>query len=144
MNEWELMVKAFHNKFGLTVGRFPKMREAALRWALINEEVNLELKPALIAGDLVGAADAIGDAIYVLLGTAVSFGIKLEPIFMAIHNANMAKEGGSFREDGKLVKPPNWVAPDIESLLKSQGWRGFSEIDKDLMKHVNIDEKDKR
>jgi hypothetical protein len=41
--------------------------------------------------DEVGAADAIGDMLYVVLGTAVAHGIEIEPIFNEIHRSNMTK-----------------------------------------------------
>jgi hypothetical protein len=36
----------------------------------------------------------------------------------------MAKEGGGAREDGKILKPPGWVAPDIAGVLRKHGWLG--------------------
>jgi len=48
-----------------------------------------------------------------------------------VQAANCAKVGGATREDGKILKPKNWVAPDIEGELRKQGWseelgdRGF-------------------
>jgi len=70
--------------------------------------------------DLVEIADGIGDVIYVLLGTAVSYGIDLRPIFDAIHDSNMKKVGGCTRDDGKIMKPEGWVPPDIEGILAAQ------------------------
>lgn len=69
-------------------------------------------------------ADAIADLLYVVYGAAVAWGIKIDPVFGAVHHANMTKFGpGSYaREDGKWIKPPGWVPPDLDSILVAQGW----------------------
>lgn len=121
--EWQNLVDIFHVKFGVLVGRTPGIRGEVLRATLIDEEIR-ELHDAINAGDLPLAVDAIVDSIYVLLGTAVTFGVDLEPIFQAVHAANMRKVGGVIREDGKVLKPDGWVAPDVEGLLREQGWEG--------------------
>jgi Uncharacterized protein conserved in bacteria len=114
-------VEDFHNTFRVEVGEYPAIRAPLLRRALIMEEIT-ELVTAIAAGDLPGAVDGIIDAIYVLLGTAVTFGVDIEPIWMAVHRSNMAKIGGTIRADGKVLKPAGWIAPDIESELERQGW----------------------
>lgn len=93
-----------------------------LRLRLIREETK-ELDMAMVEGDLPAIADAIGDLLYVVLGTAVAHGINIEPVFEAIHDANLAKRGGPIRADGKILKPADWTPPDIESILVNQGWR---------------------
>lgn len=78
-----------------------------------------ELKPSMI--DL---ADAIADLLYVVYGAAVAWGIRIDPVFGAVHAANMEKfgPGGYERADGKWMKPPNWKPPDIRAVLIAQGW----------------------
>jgi hypothetical protein len=66
-------------------------------------------------------ADGIVDAIYVLIGAAITYGIDIRPVWQAVHAANMAKEGGATREDGKVQKPPGWQPPDIAGILAAQG-----------------------
>lgn len=56
--------------------------------------------------------DAIADSIYVIVGTAIAFGLPSEDIFDIVHAANMAKATGPVRPDGKRMKPPGWQPPE--------------------------------
>lgn len=67
------------------------------------------------------SADAIIDEIYVLIGSLLAMGIDFWPLWNAVHAANMAKAGGPV-VNGKVTKPEGWQAPDIEGLLRKQGW----------------------
>lgn len=91
-----------------------------LRIRLITEEVNETLE-AIKNDDMVELADGIADAIVVLLGTAVTYGIDIRPIWNEVHRTNMAKVGGETRADGKRLKPKGWLPPDIKSILIEQG-----------------------
>lgn len=73
--------------------------------------------------DLVELADALADLDYVIEGTRLEFGINGAPIAAEVHRSNMAKVGGTMREDGKLQKPEGWTPPDIKRELKLQGWK---------------------
>lgn len=125
--DWFQDVFDFHEKFRCYIGgngpEIPCMGTPDLRRKLIREEF-IELCAALQQEDMPGIADGALDLIYVVLGTLVSYGIDPRPIWDAIHAANMAKEGGGEREDGKILKPPGWTAPDVEGLLKIQGLSG--------------------
>lgn len=69
--------------------------------------------------------DSLGDIDYVNEGARLEFGVNGEGIAAEIQAANMRKVGGPIRpEDGKRLKPPGWVGPDIEGELKKQGWEG--------------------
>lgn len=70
------------------------------------------------------AADALADLLYIIYGTCVAWGIKIDPVFGAVHAANMEKlgPGARTRKDGKVLKPPDWKPPDIKAVLESQGW----------------------
>lgn len=117
-------VLEFHQKFGvpsLDTPGFPSPKRVTLRIDLIREEFS-EFQWAIDDRDLPATADAIADLIYVLIGTAHEFGIPLEPIWDAVQASNMAKEGGATREDGKILKPPGWSAPDIAGILRAHGW----------------------
>ena len=127
MNKWQENVREFHLKFGPLVQETPKIPDRKtkfLRRNLIIEEVFEELLPAIKDDDMEGVADAIADSIYVLLGTAVSYGIDIEPIWDAVQEANMNKTG-HLRDDGKVTKPEGWKPPDILKLLKQQGYNGY-------------------
>lgn len=117
-------VRDFHWKFGCEYRSSPELPDITgrrLRMRLIVEEAG-ELGVAMERGDIVEAADGIADLLYVTLGTAVACGIDIEPVFIAVHNSNMLKDGGGTRPDGKILKPPGWTPPDIASILKKQGW----------------------
>jgi predicted HAD superfamily Cof-like phosphohydrolase len=112
-------VLAFHQKLGVLIGERPSLPDddvIALRLRLIDEET-AELRSAIGQRDLVATADAIADLLYVVYGTAVSFGLDIRPIFAEVHRTNMAKEGGRTRADGKVLKPADWRPPDIAPLL---------------------------
>ena len=121
--DWQAMVREFHVKFGCTVNDRPTFevprKVAALRTRLHEEEL-FELNVAMDHNDLEEIADALADSIYVLLGTAVTYGIDLAPIFAEVHRTNMAKDGGATREDGKILKPEGWQPPDIAGLIEKQ------------------------
>lgn len=98
----------------------PPSDVALLRENLIDEEMG-EVERALIDGNLEEIADGIVDSIVVLLGTAISYGIDIRPIWDEVHATNMNKVGGEKRGDGKQLKPANWKPPDIVSILRQQG-----------------------
>lgn len=109
----------FHEKFGRGVGSVPGVRDAYLQVSLVEEESG-ETVRAIRRGDLVEAVDGLCDTIYTCLGAAVSFGVRLGPIFAEVHRTNMLKEGGARRADGKILKPEGWRPPDVAGLLRRQ------------------------
>lgn len=113
----------FARMFGHTINvkpSCPSSQDRVLRHNLILEELN-EL---IDAKDLVQVADALGDLLYVVYGTAVCFGIDMEPIFNEIHRSNMTKlwNGVEARKDanGKTTKPPTYSPADIKTELIRQ------------------------
>lgn len=92
-----------------------------LRLDLIEEEY-LELKEATLYRDEIEMADALGDIAYVVVGFALELGIDLAEIVDEIQASNMTKlgEDGKVirRDDGKILKGPNFVKPDIKSRIK--------------------------
>lgn len=118
------MVLEFHHAFDLPVAAQPKTdvpeQLIQLRHDLLVEELE-ELARALDAEDIVGVADALADAAYVLYGTAWTFGIDLDEVFAEIHRANMSKLGPAgrplVRSDGKVLKGPDYEPPDLRRVL---------------------------
>lgn len=105
-----------------TIPANPPPDRIALRKNLIDEEVNRELLPAMDRGDLCAIADGMADAIYVIAGAAIEYGIPLERVWAAVQRANMAKVDPATgkvrkREDGKVLKPFGWVGPDIAAAI---------------------------
>ena len=70
--------------------------------------------------DMIAAIDGLGDLLYVLLGTAVEWGIDLGPYFDEIHASNMTKVGGPVREDGKRLKPDSYRPPNLRQVFNQQ------------------------
>tara|TARA_B100000401_G_C52685317_1_gene661800 strand:+ start:294 stop:677 length:384 start_codon:yes stop_codon:yes gene_type:complete len=119
-------VREFHNAFGITNLDKPNSNLSKevflLRHRLMHEE-NEEYLEACKNGDLVEIADALGDMMYILCGTILSHGLhdKIENIFEEIQRSNMSKLGADgkpiYREDGKVMKGPNYFKPDIKKNL---------------------------
>ena len=120
-------VTEFHNAFKLSVEDKPKSDISSeitdLRYNLMKEE-NEEYLQAVKSNDLIEIGDALGDMLYILCGTIISHGFqdKIEAIFDEIQRSNMSKLGADgkpiYREDGKVLKGPNYFKPDIEKILK--------------------------
>ncbi|MCO8122621.1 nucleoside triphosphate pyrophosphohydrolase family protein [Stieleria sp. TO1_6] len=88
------------------------------RRALMAVEELAEWIEAHVAGDIVEAADAIGDRLYVLLGDAVATGLPLERVFDEVHRSNLTKHGSS-SETGKGTKTETFAKPELGKLLES-------------------------
>lgn len=124
--DWQADIKEFHIAMDQVVNEkptIPDKKTRNLRVELIGEEVE-ELIDALLDGDMEKIADGAADSIVVILGTMVSYGIHLQPIWDEVHRTNMAKKDGPVRADGKRLKPEGWKPPDIMGKLKEQGYAG--------------------
>jgi predicted HAD superfamily Cof-like phosphohydrolase len=120
-------VKEFHTAFQLGHSEFPKAdlgeSKNLLRYNLMKEE-NEEYWEAVQNNDLIEIADALGDMMYILCGTIIEHGLqhKIEEIFDEIQRSNMSKLGADgkpiYREDGKVMKGPNYFKPDFSKILK--------------------------
>lgn len=120
-------VKEFHETFKIGVNQIPtaSLGESKnfLRYNLMKEE-NEEYLEAVQQNDLPEIADALGDMLYILCGTIIEHGLqhKIEAIFDKIQRSNMSKLGQDgqpiYREDGKVIKGPNFSPPDFSAILK--------------------------
>lgn len=122
MTDEQAMVEEFHKKFDILVHTSPTDASEdtkRLRIRLIQEEFD-ELKESMAEGNLAALAKEMADLLYVVYGTAVSYGIDMEPVFREVHRSNLSKVGGYKREDGKWVKPSTYSPADIEPLLAMQ------------------------
>ncbi|WP_337033233.1 hypothetical protein [Paenibacillus illinoisensis] len=88
-----------------------------------------ELIEFMEAKSLEDQVDALTDLIYFAIGTFTLMGVKPEPFFNIVHDANMGKlhEDGKpkFDQQGKIVKPTGWTdkyapEPKIREELKRQ------------------------
>ncbi|MBT8324628.1 MAG: nucleoside triphosphate pyrophosphohydrolase family protein [Winogradskyella sp.] len=119
-------VKDFHTAFKIGHRESPKanlgIEKNMLRYKLMREE-NEEYLEAANDDDLVEVADALGDMLYILCGTIIEHGLqyKIEEVFEEIQRSNMSKLGEDgepiYREDGKVLKGPNYFKPNIEAIL---------------------------
>jgi predicted HAD superfamily Cof-like phosphohydrolase len=127
-DSWYENVMEFHRRFAPHVLASvpavpPGGPEAHYGLGAIREEL-AELERAAAAGDVPGTADALGDLLYVTIRMGLIWGVDLRLIFAEIHASNLRKIGGGIREDSKVQKPPGWKPPDIEGVLRAQGWAG--------------------
>ncbi|MGB1449512.1 MAG: hypothetical protein ACPG8F_06695 [Flavobacteriaceae bacterium] len=119
-------VALFHNAFKIGCSNSPTVDLPddikQLRFKLMEEE-NLEYLEAAKNNDMVEVADALGDMLYILCGTILTHGMqhKIEEVFQEIQRSNMSKLGEDgepiYREDGKVLKGPNYFKPDIAKIL---------------------------
>jgi predicted HAD superfamily Cof-like phosphohydrolase len=122
MKNEQAMVDEFHRKFSILAQSTPtdlNEETKRLRVRLIEEEFD-ELKESMVGGDLAAVAKEMADLLYVVYGTAVSYGIDMDPVFREVHRSNMSKVGGYKREDGKWVKPATYSPARIEPILAEQ------------------------
>lgn len=93
------------------------------RMELLREEYH-EYLQAEKDNDIVEVADALGDMVVIIAGTAAVYGIDMVPVLDEIMRSNWAKrdERGNvlFREDGKILKPDTWTPPAIAEVLSDQ------------------------
>ena len=122
MTDEQSMVEEFHRRFDILVQASPAIPNGStkeLRVRLIQEEFD-ELKEALAQENLVAVAKEMADLLYVVYGTAVSYGIDMEPVFHEVHRSNLSKVGGYRRVDGKWVKPPTYSPASLAPILDAQ------------------------
>ena len=113
----------------------PSQETAELRHNLLAEEYgeyiaadnNFEL--ARVTGEpvtdhhFINLADALADMVYVIVGTAISYGINLDASLEEVCRSNDTKfvDGQLIRrEDGKILKPEGYEPPDLAAVLFPQ------------------------
>jgi predicted HAD superfamily Cof-like phosphohydrolase len=78
-----------------------------------------------------GSTDQLRSILTTLVSSAYfasfSFGIDLDDVLSEVQRSNLSKLGEDglpiYREDGKVLKGPNFFTPDIEKVLINQGWK---------------------
>lgn len=135
MENREDTVKKFHEAFGIHIDMEPSIPLLQLRRTLIDEEVrelfadidtaiahleNNEEIPLELQANML---KELADVQTVVSGMAVALKPlnKLEEAFMRVHESNMSKLGEDgkpiHREDGKVLKGPNYFKPDLTNLI---------------------------
>jgi len=90
--------------------------------SLVDEEVS-ELVEAVLADDQVEQLDALVDILVVTMGAIRAGGFDGEGAWKEVMDTNFAKidpDTGKVRkrEDGKVLKPEGWKAPELAQFIK--------------------------
>jgi len=124
MDSYMHRVAAFHHgcQHPVGTGSLDDRELVELRLRLIEEEVR-ELRESLEESprDHAAVLKELADIQYVLSGFAVAFGLPLPEAFDRVHASNLTKFVDGVmqkREDGKLLKGPNYRPPVLEDLLE--------------------------
>lgn len=124
----------FNEAFGIEFPNKPLLVDAKtqeLRVNLLLEELE-EYRVANTKGDITEVLDAIGDMLYIVLGTAVQHGMQdiIEKAFNIIHSSNMSK----LDDDKKpIINGDKYYDPrkPIGKVLKSENyWSPTEKLDK--------------
>jgi len=100
----------------------PSIENYVMYLDLITEEYE-ELKEAVIANDRVEQLDALVDILVVTIGAIRAAGWDAEGAWKEVMDTNFAKidpDTGKVikREDGKVLKPEGWKAPELAQFVK--------------------------
>ena len=128
-------VKDFHLKFKVPEPSEPSLLNAEafdFRTRFLQEELD-EFVEDHINGDMLKAADALVDLVYVALGTAIMMGLapSWPALWAAVQAANMKKERATSASQSKrgsaldVVKPIGWTSPDHSLVLGNGPWSTF-------------------
>jgi len=114
-------VRHFTKSMGQPLNVEPTPELALLRQSLILEEAK-EASAELLRPQVDKAAltKELADILYVVYGTAITFGLPLDTVFNRVHASNMSKlvDGKPlYREDGKVLKGPNYQPPKLDDLF---------------------------
>jgi len=104
-----------------SIGEFDQ-KQFTMYLGLVKEETT-ELNEAINNNDQVETLDALIDILVVTIGAIHSAGWDAEGAWKEVMNTNFAKidkETGKVRkrEDGKVLKPLGWIAPNLTPFLK--------------------------
>jgi phosphoribosyl-ATP pyrophosphohydrolase len=109
--------KAFRRVMGQKVGN-PTSEEIALQFRLIREEYE-ELVSACEEAETL---KEMADLVYVVYQLAAAMDWNLDEALRRVHQSNLSKlvDGRPLRrEDGKVLKGPNYKLPYLDDLVKS-------------------------
>lgn len=132
-------VREFHERFDQpirTVPELPSEDERNLRYDLLEEEWR-EYIEAESEHDIVAIADALADMVYIIYGTAITYGINLDAVIGEVHRSNMTKVNpttgkADYREDGKVEKPDTYEPANIAGVLYEQVRKTIERASEDL------------
>lgn len=97
------------------------MARICLHYDLMAEElaeIDMAMADTLDTKDLPPLAKELADLLYVVYDAAAAFGLDIDKVFAEVHSSNMSKLGSDgkpiYREDGKVLKGPNYTPPNLE------------------------------
>ena len=107
--------------FATACDQEPSIENYVMYLDLITEEYN-ELKEALIDDNRVEQLDALVDILVVTVGAIRAAGWDGEAAWKEVMYTNFAKIDANTgkvrkREDGKVLKPSNWKAPELSQFI---------------------------
>ena len=110
------------NKFGTACDQPASEANYNMYLGLIAEEYN-ELQDAVDAADKLEQLDALVDILVVTVGAIRAAGWDGEAAWKEVMSTNFAKidpDTGKVikREDGKVLKPEGWKAPELAQFIK--------------------------
>ncbi len=135
MKTREDYIREFHRAFGAAIDREPTIEQLKLRRTLIDEETkelfadidtaisHLESGTEIPQELYSNMLKELSDIQVVVSGTSVALKPlqKLDEAFLRVHASNMSKLGPDgkpiYREDGKILKGPNYFKPDLSDLV---------------------------
>lgn len=88
------------------------------RCLLILEEL-AEMMGGMWVNDEAMVLDALADLTYVVVGTAVTYGLPLPEAFMEVQRANMSKKKRDADADARMRdKGEGWTPPDMKAVIE--------------------------
>ena len=123
-------------ELGATVSEPREVKLNMIKMITDSKDIDKIIGPNL---EIIGEqGDALIDCYYYSLNAAAKKGINLSKIFEVVHKANMDKRDpvtGKFikRDDGKIIKPPGWLPPNITGEILRQIKEGSFEKNDDLV-----------
>ena len=130
----EDIIQEFHSKFEHPIDAPWTVKLLELRMNLIREESNevieefvnmiMDLERGISISEVRkhNLLKELCDLQYVLSGAAVSLGLDIQTALNRVHHSNMSKLGEDgkpvYRDDGKVVKGPNYRPPNLMDLIK--------------------------
>lgn len=123
--QWVEDVKEFRRCYEINTPA-KTAEEVRTQFKCVREEF-FELFDELCESDFrssVKVLDGICDLLYTTIGLALSLGCDVEGAFAEVQRSNMTKLGADgkpiYREDGKVLKGPNFEPPQLEPYLPKE------------------------
>lgn len=109
------------NKFATACDQAPSEANYKMYLDLIREETG-ELEDAIADNDRIEQLDALVDILVVTIGAIRAGGMNAEGAWKEVMDTNFAKINQTTgkvikREDGKVLKPAGWKAPELTPFL---------------------------